>query len=146
MAADRSTRSGLAIVVFGVAECFESGDDALQMAEDPVVVLDEVAMPAGLGGGDQLGGLIGLTTVGGQELDCGLEVSARQVGVRLRAILLGRPSAVAVWGAGSDALEVVLYPLGLGGGRDGVVAELVAVDVHPSLAVGIEGLPYRRIV
>ena len=69
-------------------------------------------MAVGLGGGDQLGNLVSLLAVGGQEFDGGLNIDARQARIRVRIILLGSSAAVAVWETGLDARQVVLYPLG----------------------------------
>jgi hypothetical protein len=68
------------MVVFGVVERFDGGDDALQVTEDLPVVVGKTVTAVGFGGGDQLGGLIGLPAVGGQELDGRLEVGTRQAG------------------------------------------------------------------
>ena len=75
--------------------------------------------------------------------DCGLEVRAGQAGVGVRAVLLGWPGAVAVGQAVADPVEVLLDPLGVGGGRVGVVADPLPGDVHPGGLVGVEGLSDR---
>jgi hypothetical protein len=58
----------------------------------------------------------------------------------VRAVLLRRASAVAVGEAVADAVEVVLDPFGRSGRGIGVIADLLAVDVHPLGLVAIERL------
>lgn len=93
------------------------------MGENLTMIVGETMMAIGLGGGDQLGNLVSLSAVGGKEFDGGLKIGACQARVRVRTILLGWSAAVAVWEAGLDARQVVLYPLGLGGGGGGIVGE-----------------------
>jgi len=134
------------VVVFGVPKCIEGGDDSLQMPEDLAVIVGETVMAVGFGRGDQLGGLVGLSAVGGQEFDGGLKIGTRQAGVGMRTILLRWSAAEAVWEAGLDAAEVVLDPLGIGGGSDWVVGEALTINVHPPLAVSVEGLSNGSVV
>ena len=67
---------------------------------------------------------VGLAAVDVEELRGGLEVGAGEAGVGVRAVLLGRPTAVAVGQAVADPGEVVLDPLGVGGEGVGVVVEV----------------------
>src|SRR5947209_17503579 len=86
-----AARSGLArsaVVVIVGGEVFEAADDLFEVAENDAVVVDETLASVGFGGVDEPTGLVYLAAVGGQELDCGLEVGAGQT---LR------------WGAGSPA-------------------------------------------
>ena len=76
----------------------------------------------------------------------GLEVWAGQAGIRVRAVLLCGAAAVAVRQAVADAVEVVLDPLGGGGRGAGVVADLLARDVHPLGLVAVERFPAGGVV
>ncbi len=107
---------------------------------DLLEVLDEAELPVGLGAGDEAPVGVGLAAVDVEELGGGLEVGAGQAGVGVRAVLLGRPPAVAVGEAVADAGEVVLDPLGIGGERVGVVVEVLAGGVDPLRAVTLEGV------
>src|SRR5215831_17574638 len=129
-----------------VAERFEGGDDRLQAALDAVQVLGEALLAVGVGLGDEtpVGGC--LPPVDLQEHGRGLEVGAGQAGVGVRAVLLGRAGAVAVGQAVADSVEVVLDPLGRGGGGAGVIADLLAGDVDPLGLVAVERFPDGGVV
>ena len=57
------------------ARCLSTSSLAELAGKRLAQAMGEAVMAVGLGGGDQLGGLVGLAAVGGQELDGGLEVS-----------------------------------------------------------------------
>ncbi len=80
------------------------------------------------------------------ELRGGLEVGAGEAGVGVRAVLLGRASAVAVGQAVSDAGQVVLGPLGISGGGAGVVGHGLAGGVDSLVAVELEGVADGAVV
>src|ERR1700674_1149680 len=84
------------IVVAVVVEGFEGGDDGVEAVLDAAHVGDQPEAPVGFGAGDQgpVGGRLG--SVHGQELGGGLKVGTGQAGVGVRAVALGRPTAVAV--------------------------------------------------
>lgn len=67
---------------------------------------------------------------GPAELTGGLEVQAGQACVGVRAVLRRRAAAVAVGQGVGGPGEPVLDPLGVRGGRAGVEAEQLALDVH----------------
>lgn len=113
---------------------------------DLAEVLDEAELAVRLGAGDEPPVAVGLAAVDVEELRGGLEVGAGQAGVGMRAVLLGRPPAVAVRQAVADAGEVVLHPLGIGGEGVGVVVEVVAGGVDALSAVALEGFPDRVVV
>jgi hypothetical protein len=81
-----------------------------------------------------------LATMHRQELDGGLEVRAREAGVRVRAVLLWRPAAVAVGKAGLDAGEMLFHPLGVCSWSVVIERQALAVNIDPCAAVGFERL------
>jgi hypothetical protein len=115
--------SARVIAVPVVLECFEGGDDLLQVGLDPAQVLGKPGLAVGVGLRDQVAVGRGLPPVDLQELGRGLEVRAGQAGVRVGAVLLCRAAAIAVGEAVADAVEVVLDPLGRSGRGVGVIAD-----------------------
>src|SRR5712671_4048387 len=114
-----------------VLEGFKGGDDPFQVGLDAAQVLGKPELPSGVGLGDQAAVGRGLPPVDLQELGRGLEVRAGEAGVGVGAVLLRGAPAVAVGEAVADAVEVVLDPLGRSGRGIGVIADLLAGDVHP---------------
>src|SRR5215472_9564629 len=114
-----------------LAECREGGDDLVQAGLDAAQALGMTELAVGVGLGDETPVGLGLPPVDLQEHGRGLEVRAGEAGVGVRAVLLGRAAAVAVGEAVADPVEVVLDPLGRGGGGVGVVADPLPGDVYP---------------
>jgi hypothetical protein len=130
----------LAGLSFAVAvEGFEGGNDALEGVLDAPVVVGEAMLAVALGELEELGVVLGVLAVGGQELDGGLELRAGQTGVWMGTFLLRRSPAVAVGKAGLDAGEVVLEPLGVSRGRLGVIGEHASGDVDALFLEAVEG-------
>src|SRR5690349_13510827 len=71
----------------------ESGDDAVQIAQDLLVHLGQPGLPASLGSGDELDDLAAMDVVLGQEFCGGDEHRAGQAGVGVWACLLDREPA-----------------------------------------------------
>ena len=92
------------MVVMAGVEVLEAVDDLFEVAEHHPVVVCESLTSVGFGGVDEAPGFFCLAAVGGQELDGGLEVRAGQAGVRMRAVLLGRPAAEPVGHAGLECV------------------------------------------
>src|SRR5437667_6046432 len=138
--------SARAIAVALTLERFQGGDDPVQVGLDAAQVLGEaqLAFAVSLGDESAVGG--GLPPVDLQEYGRGLEVRAGQAGVGVRAVLLCGSAAVAVGEAVADAVEVVLDPLGRCGRGAGVIADRLAVDVHPLGLVAVELLPDGGVV
>src|SRR5271169_4147145 len=95
-----------------VLECFKGGDDLVQVGLDAAQVTGETELSPALGFGDETAVGRGLPPVDLQEFGRGLEIRAGEAGVRVRAVLLCRAPAVAIWQAVPDAVEVVFDPLG----------------------------------
>ena len=125
---------------------FEGIDDSFEVAQHDAVVVGQAAVSVGLGGGDKAAGLVGLTVVGGQELDGGLEVGACETSVGVRAVLLWWSSTESVGKAGLYAGEVVLDPLGLRGRRVRLQGQVLAVDVDAGGAPRLEGFADGGVV
>ncbi len=89
--------------------------------------------PVALGYRDQLEGVVAMAPVDGQELWGGLKVRTTQAGVRVWAVLLRWPAAVAVGQARLHSREPVLDPFRVGGRGSRVEAEPPAGDVDPLL-------------
>ena len=92
----------------------EGGDDAVEVAQDLPVHLDQPVLAAGLGGGDELQDLLAVVAVLGQELAGGEEHRAGQAGVGVRAGLLDRQAAEPVGQRLGGPAEALLGPGGLG--------------------------------
>src|SRR5215472_13503019 len=129
-----------------LVECFEGGDDRLQAGLDAAQVLGEAELAVGVGLGDETPVGRGLAPVNRQEHGRGLEVRAGEAGVGVRAVLLGGAGAVAVGEAVADPVEVVLDPLGGGGGGAGVIADPLPGGVDPLGLVAVERLPDGGVV
>ena len=121
-----------------VFECFEGGDDPVQVGLDAAQVLGKPELAFGVGLGDETAVGRGLPPVDLQEHWRGLEVWAGQAGVWVRAVLLGGATAVAVREAVADAVKVVLDPFGRCGRGVGVVADRLTGDVDPLGLVAVE--------
>jgi hypothetical protein len=129
-----------------VLEGFEGGDDPVQIGLDAAQVLGEAELSVALGLFDETAVGRGLPPVDLQELGGCLEVRAGQAGIRVRAVLLGGTGAVAIGEAVADAVEVVLDPLGRCGRGAGVVADLLARNVHPLGLVAVKRFPDGGVV
>src|ERR1700674_628733 len=133
---DRARWAVLSARIVGVVsvEGFEGGDDGVEAVLDLAQVGHLPEPSVGFGFGDEPTVGLGLGSVHGQELRCGLKVGACQASIRVRALALWWPPAVAVGQAVGDAGQVVLDPLGVGGRRLGVMAGERPDDVGPALA------------
>jgi hypothetical protein len=105
---------------------------------DPAQVAGETELAVGVGAGDELAVRRRVLAVHVEELRGGLEVRTGQTRVGVGAVLLWWPAAVAVGEAVLDPGQVVLHPLGIGGGGVGVVGQDLAGGVDPLGAVGLE--------
>ena len=107
----------------------ERVDDAVEVAQDLLVHLDQPGLAAGLGGGDELDDLRAVGAVLGQELRGGDEHRAGQAGVGVRAGLLDRQPAEPVGQRLGRPAEALLGPGGLGEWPGRVDHDDVAGDV-----------------
>lgn len=82
---------------------------------------------------EEFAGEFGLLLVHRQELGGGLEVGAGQAGVGVWAVLLWRAAALSVGQGVGCSGEAVFDPLGVGGDRGRVEAELAALHVDSGL-------------
>jgi hypothetical protein len=96
-------------------ECFEGGNDVLEVGLHMAEVVSEAELAVGVGAGDKPPVDGGLVAVDVEELRGGLEVGTGEAGVGMRAVLLGWPPAIAVGQAVTDAGEVMLDSFGVDG-------------------------------
>src|SRR5258708_29345907 len=93
---------------------FQRGDDLLEVGGDLPVHLRDAFLAAGLGGGDDLQGLLVMLAMAGKELGGGEEHRARQARVGVRARLLYPQPAVAVGECLGGAADPLFRPRGGG--------------------------------
>ena len=124
-----------------VFNAFQGGDDGREVVGDLLMVRGQAIVAALLGQVDELKSVVVLTAMDGQEGRGGLEVRAGKARVGVRAVLLGRPPAVAIRQAGLDPGAVVLDPLALGAEGIRVERQVLAVNVDAALLVIVERGP-----
>jgi len=117
----RSTRSAI-LSPLG-AQRLQGGDDLVEVDQHRPVVGGLPSTAGALGGPQELAGEFGLLLVDGQELGGRLEIRAGQTCIGVRAVLLGRPAAVAVGQGVGGAGESVFDPLAVRGDRLRIEAE-----------------------
>src|SRR5659263_532808 len=94
--------AGSVVIIVSLAG-FQRGDDCVEVLGDLAVVVGQAGVAASLGEVDEFEGVVVLAAVDGQEGRGGLEVRAGQARVGVRAVLLGRATAVTVGQGGLDA-------------------------------------------
>ena len=109
-----------------------------------VVCQPELSVAVGAGNERAVDGR--LLAVDVEELRGGLEVGAGETGVGVRAVLLGRPPALAVGQAVSHSREVVFGPLGIRGDGVGVTGNGAPSGVDPLGAVALERVAHGVVV
>ena len=117
-----------------------------EVIEYLAMVVGHPESPVCMGGGNELVGVVTLTTMDVEELRCRLEVWTCQAGIRMGTVLLRRSSAIAIGKARLNASEIVLGPLGVGSWPGRIEGDALAQNGDPVVPVRIEGASDGRVV